>query len=107
ITFFSFFFVLFCICDIKFVLVVYCYQNGILVEGYSPNATGQLLQKAELQPIAAKYGVSVAQIAIRYVLQKNVLPLPKSVHEEFIVANSQIDFEITKDDMAILDLMVG
>lgn len=97
----------FCIGDTKNELVAYCQQNGILVEGYSPNATGQLLQKAELQPIAAKYGVSVAQIAIRYVLQKNVLPLPKSVHEEFIVANSQIDFEITKDDMAILDLMVG
>ncbi len=96
-----------CIGDKKEELVAYCQQNDILVEGYSPNATGQLIKKAELVPIAAKYGVSVPQVAIRYVLQKNVLPLPKSVHEEYIVQNSKIDFEITSEDMAFLDAIEG
>jgi len=81
----------------------HCRRNGILVEGYSPLATGKLLKSKELADMANKYGKSVAQLSIRYVLQKGALPLPKSTHPEYIRQNIDVDFEITPDDMNHLD----
>ena len=62
-------------------LVDFCEQAGILVEAYSPNATGRLLKVPEVCAMADKYHVSVPQLASRFVLQLGLLPLPKSVHE--------------------------
>jgi diketogulonate reductase-like aldo/keto reductase len=83
----------------------YCQANGILVEGYSPLATGAILDSAELRSIAGRYGKSVAQLCIRYVLQNGVLPLPKSVTPSRIIENADIDFDITDADMALLDAL--
>ena len=84
-------------------LVAYCQAQGILVEAYSPIATGRLLDDQGIAAVAGKLGKSVAQVCIRYALQKGTLPLPKSVHDEYIDADAQIDFEIDADDMAVLD----
>jgi diketogulonate reductase-like aldo/keto reductase len=84
-------------------ILKYCRENRILVEGYSPIATGRLLKNERLENIAKKYSVSLPQLCIRYVYQRGALPLPKSVHKEHIIENSQIDFEISPDDMEYLD----
>ncbi|WP_265459188.1 aldo/keto reductase family protein [Enterococcus sp. HY326] len=84
-------------------LVAFCQDNDVLVEGYSPIGTGRLLGNTELQAIADKYDKSIPQLAIRYLLEKNILPLPKSVHEKYIIDNAKVDFEITPEDMATLD----
>ena len=84
-------------------IVAYCQAKGILIEAYSPIGTGELLNNAEIAAVAAGYGKSVAQVCIRYALQKGTLPLPKSVHDEFIEQNTQVDFEISDADMAVLD----
>ena len=81
----------------------HCRRNNILVEGYSPLATGRILHNLEIERIAKKYGKSVAQLSIRYVLQKGALPLPKSTHAEYINQNLDVDFEISQDDMKYLD----
>ena len=78
-------------------------DEGILVEGYSPLATGRILKNPEVAAIAAKYGVSLPQVCIRYVLQKNVLPLPKAVHPEYIRQNAAVDFTLSDADIAYLD----
>ena len=83
-------------------LIDFCEQSGILVEAYSPNATGRLLKVPKICAIAEKYHVSVPQLASRFVLQLGLLPLPKSVHEERIRQNAQLDFEINSNDMAKL-----
>ncbi len=49
-------------------------EHDILTEGYSPLATGGLLENAAIREIAGKYDRSVAQVAIRYLLDKDVLP---------------------------------
>lgn len=59
--------------------VEYCQNNNILVEAWSPLGTGRMLSNSTLMDIAAKYNKSVAQLCIRWCLQHNVLPLPKSV----------------------------
>jgi diketogulonate reductase-like aldo/keto reductase len=54
--------------------------------------------------LATKYGKSSAQIGLRWMVQKQISVIPKSVHDDRIIANAQIfDFEIEEEDMAILD----
>jgi diketogulonate reductase-like aldo/keto reductase len=84
-------------------VTAYCQASGILVEGYSPLATGAILDNASVRGIAEKYGRSVAQLCIRYVVQKDVLPLPKTTTPSRMIENADIDFEISADDMAFLD----
>jgi diketogulonate reductase-like aldo/keto reductase len=83
----------------------WCAAHDVLVEGYSPLATGRLLDDDRLAGLAEKYGVSVAQLSIRYLLEHGVLPLPKSVTPERIRANAELDFEIAADDLADLDAL--
>ncbi len=81
----------------------FCRENGILVEAYSPLATGAIVENGELALLAEKYGVSVARLCIRYCLEKGTLPLPKSVNKSRIEENLLVDFEISSEDMAYLD----
>lgn len=83
--------------------VNFCRGEGIQVTGYSPLATGKILENSDISAIAMRYGKSVAQICIRYVLQKGIAPLPKSTHAERIQQNADLDFEIASADMARLD----
>lgn len=78
-------------------------ENGLLVEAYSPLATGHMLQNEEILAMAQKYQVSPAQIAIRFCLQNGVLPLPKATSQAHIEANAQLDFKLSAKDMAILN----
>lgn len=87
-------------------IVSYCEANDIIVEGYSSLGTGRLLGNEDIKAIADKYGVSVPQLCYRYPLQKGHIILPKSVHEEYILANAELDFEISEADMATLDAFV-
>lgn len=83
----------------------HCMNNNILVEGYSPLATGRIFSNGDLAAIAGRYGRNTAQLSIRYVLQKGALPLPKSTHPEYIRENLDLDFEISESDMKVLDGM--
>jgi diketogulonate reductase-like aldo/keto reductase len=87
-------------------VTAYCREHQILVEGYSPLATGAILDNSEIGAIAQKYGKSVAQLCIRYLLQHDVLPLPKSTTPSRIVENADVDFAISADDLTYLDALV-
>ena len=95
--------ILFHIGHIQEELVEFCQGANILVEAYSPIATGKLLDDPSIAVVASRLGKSVAQVCIRYAIQKGTLPLPKSVHEQFIIEDAHVDFEISPDDMAALD----
>ena len=84
----------------------FCQANGIIVEAWSPFGGGgaKVLKNEELNRIAKKYGKQPAQITLRWLLQKQIVPLPKTVHEERMIANTEIfDFELTIDDMAAIN----
>lgn len=85
------------------VITNYCQQNDILIEAYSPLATGSILDNEEIKKLSNKYQKSPAQICIRYCLQKDTLPLPKSVNEGRISSNIDLDFVIEESDMQYLD----
>jgi len=84
----------------------FCKENDILVEGYSPLSTGKILDNPEVKQIADKYGKSVAQVCLRYLLEKDVLPLPKSTTPSRITENADLDFSIAEDDLKFLDGLV-
>lgn len=86
-------------------LLEFCKQHNILVEAYSPLATGQILNSPEIKEMATKYGVTPAQICIRYCLEHDTLPLPKSTNENRIIENKQLDFTLSPDDVQKLDAM--
>lgn len=81
----------------------YCKERGILVEAYSPLATGALVEQSELVGLAEKYGVSIPKICLRFCIENGTLPLPKSVNDERIEANIDLDFEISEEDMEYLN----
>lgn len=84
-------------------IATFAQENGLLVEAYSPLATGHMLENEKIIALAKKYEVSTAQIAIRFCLQNGVLPLPKATSYEHIADNAQLDFTISSEDMAILN----
>lgn len=83
-------------------LIRYTQDKGILVEAYSPIAHGELLKNQEVAHIAAKYGVTVPQLGMRYVLQLGLLPLPKTTHPAHMKNNANVDFAISEADMELL-----
>lgn len=83
-------------------LVDFCQKNGIVVEAYSPIAHGVILNQPELQTMAAKYGVSVPQLCIRYTLQLGAVSLPKTANPAHMAANAAVNFEISAEDMEML-----
>ena len=86
-------------------LIQYCQNNGILVEAYSPVGHGELLKNTALADIAKKYNVSVPQLCIRYTLQLDLLPLPKTANPDHMKDNAAVDFVISEEDMGQLKNM--
>ena len=85
-------------------LLNYCVSHKIQYEAWSPLMQGKIFHIKELQALASKYGKDIAQIVLRWDLQKGVVTIPKSVHDERIISNTQIfDFEISTEDMLTID----
>lgn len=86
--------------------VNFCKSCGIVVEAWSPLGTGRMLNNETLKTVAARYRKLVAQVCIRWALQHEVLPLPKSVTPSRIRENLDVfDFELSSVDMLTIDRM--
>lgn len=89
-------------------LVAYNKAHGMLNEAYSPLGTGKIFAVPELQKMAKRFNKSVAQIVLRWSLQHDFLPLPKSVHADRIQQNTELfDFELSHQDMQVIDAQAG
>lgn len=81
-------------------MIAYCKENKILPEAWSPLIQGQAFKRELLIETAKKYGVSVAQLCIRWISQKGAVPVPKSATPERIQNNADIfGFTISDEDM--------
>ena len=87
------------IANTPFELLDYCREQGILVEAYSPIAHGAVLGNPLVAQVAARYGVTPAQLCVRYCLELGMLPLPKTANHAHIVNNADVDFQISAADM--------
>ena len=75
---------------------------GTQIESWGPFAEGRgdMFTNPILSEIGKKYNKSTAQVILRWLIQRNVVVIPKSVHKERIIENFNIfDFELSADDM--------
>ena len=76
--------------------------NGVQIESWGPFAEGRnnIFQNEVLLSIGAKYSKSVAQVILRWLTQRGVVAIPKSVRKERIVENfNSFDFDLSPADM--------
>ncbi len=84
----------------------YSRGHGMLVEAWSPLGCGTVLGDPVVNAIAEAHGKTAAHVCIRYAMQKNALPLPKSVTPSRIIDNTKVfDFSLTDEEMSRLDAM--
>ncbi|MFV0469325.1 MAG: aldo/keto reductase [Dysgonomonas sp.] len=80
-------------------------ENGVQIESWAPFAEGRnnLFQNERLSVIGKKYNKSVAQVILRWLVQRGVVVIPKSTKKERLIENiSVFDFELSADDMAVI-----
>ena len=84
----------------------FCKSQNILIEAYCPLAEfdSKLIKNKIIVDLSKKYNKTVPQIILKWIMQKGIIPLPKSVHKEYIIQNINLDdFEINNDDMKLID----
>lgn len=82
----------------------FCNQTGIQMEAWSPLGGGEALKNETIAKIAKKHNKTVAQVILRWNFQRDIVTIPKSVHEKRIIENSNIfDFELTDKDVEIIN----
>ena len=85
-------------------LIDLCKLNGIQYEAWSPLMRGEIFKIELLKRLGIKYNKSIAQIVLRWDLQKGIITIPKSSNNERIVSNADLfDFELSKDDLYSID----
>ncbi|MAU14766.1 MAG: aldo/keto reductase [Muricauda sp.] len=85
-------------------LIDYCNAKSIQYEAWSPLMQGNIFDLDIMKDVASKYNKTIAQIVLRWDLQKGVVTIPKSSKKERIISNSELfDFELSEEDMKLLD----
>ena len=85
-------------------LVGYCAEHGITAQAWAPVMRGRVLLIPELVSIAQAHDKTPAQVSIRWILQRGITTIPKSIHERRVAENADVyDFELTDAEMAIID----
>lgn len=80
--------------------IEYCKQNDIIIEAYSPLGRGEILKDNTIADIAKKYNKSPAQICIRYAIDNQIVPLPKTISKQRMIENLNVfDFNLMKEDI--------
>ena len=83
-------------------LLDFCREQEIQIEAYSPIAHGEALKNLDIVAMASKYGVSPAQLCVRYAVQLGAVALPKTANPAHMHSNAAIDFAISDEDMETL-----
>ncbi|WP_346915385.1 aldo/keto reductase [Clostridium sp.] len=77
-------------------------KYGVQIESWAPFAEGKnnIFTNKTLKKVGNRYNKSTAQVALRYLIQRGVIVIPKSVHKERMIQNFNIfDFKLNEDDM--------
>ena len=87
----------------------YCKENDVLPMAWSPLGRGRenaTIGNSILVRLSEKYGRSIQQINIRFLLQKGILPIPKASSKEHMLDNLNVfDFELSDEDISMLSCM--
>lgn len=84
----------------------FLFENQIAMTAWSPLAHGEVFGNETLQKIADKYNKNIAQIVIRWELQRGIITIPKSINPKRIEENIQVfDFILNSEDMVAIDML--
>lgn len=86
--------------------LVFCRQNNIQLEAWSPLGEGLALSHPLIVTLATKYAKSPAQVCLKWLLQHGALPLPRTTEPAYMQNNLDLwDFELTEADMRAVDAL--
>ncbi|MGX6978640.1 aldo/keto reductase [Vagococcus elongatus] len=83
-------------------------NHGVQVQGWTPFAEGQhgIFNSEALHEIGHKYNKTAAQVILRWLVQRNIVPLAKTINKERMIENINIfDFSLSSDNMAKIKLL--
>ena len=84
----------------------FCAEHGITLEAWAPIMRGGVFRIPEILTIAERHGKSAAQVTLRWILQKGIVAIPKSVHRDRIAENADLyDFALSAEEMAVMDAL--
>lgn len=84
----------------------FCRQHNIAITAWAPLMKGRVLEIPTLVEIGEKYGKSGVQVTLRWMLQTDIITIPKSAKKERIESNADIyDFELTPDEIAAINAL--
>ncbi|WP_315108851.1 aldo/keto reductase [Clostridium intestinale] len=81
-------------------------KYGVQIQAWAPFAEGKnsFFTNETLKEVGDRYNKSVAQVALRYLIQRDVSVLPKTVSKDRMIQNIDVfDFELTKEEMAVIE----
>ena len=82
----------------------WCAANGIVMQAWAPVMRGRVFGIPELVAIGERHGKTAAQVSLRWILQHDVVTIPKSVHVERLRENADVfDFELSEQEMRVID----
>jgi len=85
-------------------LLEYCQDKGLALTAYNPLAKGRVLNDERLQAIADNHGKSRVQVALKWLLQKGIIVIPRSNSREHIKQNFDLfDWELTAEELKTLE----
>ena len=85
-------------------LVEYCFNNDVVIEAAAPLGRGEVFSDDLVTSIAEKYGKSNAQVVLRWIVERNIIPLPRSSNPAHVAENFDIlDWSLDDADRQLLD----
>ncbi|MCH8519697.1 MAG: aldo/keto reductase [Nanoarchaeota archaeon] len=88
----------------QYELLEFCKEHNIVVEAYSPLARGEFLEDERILKLAQKYDKSPSQILLRWLVEKNIVVLPKTSQKSRLKENLSIfNFQLSKEDHELIN----
>lgn len=84
-------------------LIDFCKENGIVIEAYSPFGHGLLLKDEVISEIAKNKGKTSSQVILKWLSDKDIVALPKSISRKHLEENLDLDFELTDEETKKID----
>jgi diketogulonate reductase-like aldo/keto reductase len=81
-------------------VIAACKKYGLSVTGYCPIARGKVPGNETLERIGKAHGKSSSQVALRYLVQQGVIPIPRTATPAHLEANLALEFTLTPAEMA-------
>jgi diketogulonate reductase-like aldo/keto reductase len=81
-----------------------CRKYGMAVTAYCPLARGKVSANEVLERIGKAHGKSSSQIALRYLIEQGIIPIPRTAHPDHLAANlAQFDFSLAPAEIAVIE----